>query len=251
MKRSAPFALVLLVGIGGCGLGTEIGNGFKSDGGSDDTSSTAKKQAKSGAGTPDAASAPEAPADAKAGNSQSESDPMVVGGSPSAAPDAAAVPLPFDLRMLYTSCATPFATIPHKSLVLNAVTEGAAPVPRLKADWVEKTDQAAEHWVLKDVQDVVLAQIEPNQPVRPNLSESDIGAMIFDADHKPLGDTFRCGAPIARGHSDSLSIYQKSTDSFDVPILKDDVVVTTLSWTLDDGKLQHVKAAGVTLTPGE
>lgn len=241
MKRSTPLALVLVAGLGGCGLGTEIGNGFKSGGGSDDSSSGAnKKTSQAGTAAPETQGdqgAPEMPSDAKTANGKSDADTVVVGSGSSVDPAAAAAPPPLDLRMLYTSCASPFANIPHQSVVLSEVAAGKAPVLRLKADWLDATARAAAHWVLKDDKDAVLAQIELSPPTPP----SALAVMVFDLDHKPLGDTYHCGGPLAEG----------AAGSYEVPLLKDDKPFSTLSWKVDGAKLDFITAAGVTLTPGE
>jgi hypothetical protein len=203
-----------------CGMGTEIGNGFKSDG----DGATADKTTKEGA-----ASNPSAA--------------PTVGADTAATPvDSAGVNAPvFDPRVLYTSCATPLAFMTPGTYALAEMSEGKEPVVRVAAEWIDAADQAA-YWLVQDADGKALAEVEPPQ------SPEDASAAVFDPEHEPLADAYGCGA-LATPTAEELAA--GGTLNYAVPLLQNGIIVTTLSWSVLDGKLDHISAGGVTLRPKE
>lgn len=234
MKRSSVIALALvacgLLQLSSCGLGTEIGNGLKPDD-SNDTQDK-KKVGASSSQDPAASKADTAPPQVaqnhEGGKTASgvESEATISSDTVGAAtfPDAAVSMPPLDLKLLFTSCGTPFATIPRTSLTLEEVREGADPVTRLDAAWVD------DHWLLKGADDATLATIDLTPSVK-----------VLDGDGNPLLDAYRCG---------TLTKNPEAT-SFSVPLLKDEALYATLEWHIVDGALESIKVAGVTLKPKE
>jgi hypothetical protein len=145
----------------------------------------------------------------------------------------AMAPPAFDPHLLFTSCASPFATLPHKSIVLKNAPD-ASPQIVVKADWAEKDGDLAAHWTVKNDKDEVLAIVElaPAQPA------TELSVMVFDKDHKPLADAYTCGT-VAKDAP--------------VPLLKDGAPYATLSSTLtpDASALDAIVVAGQTLKPQE
>lgn len=225
MKPSTLLALILLVPFSSCGVGTEIGNGFKPDkGDSTGNKTTAADSASPSAGTP---------------------TDQATGGEYIPNVNAGAMKV-LDLKMLYTSCASPFANIPHDPLTLYEVVDGLEPLLRLKATWVAATNNDAAHWLLHDPKDAVLARIERDTAHPPTTWD----VTIVDADHNPMVDAYECG-DVTESIKPQASPATIPTKTVEVPLLKDDKLISTLSWTLEDGKLTVIKTADTTLKPKE
>ena len=231
MRRSAPIAILLVLALNGCGLGTEIGNGFKSDGGSG--ASPAKKNSTAAGGA--------SPSKAETNQAQETGDTGAQAGagrSPNTPADAASVAVPlFIPQTLTASCASPFANIPHRSLVLNETGASNAAVTRLKAAWVAATGKIPAHWDLSDAKDAFVATIRLDPP----MPASVLSVMVFDAAVNPLADSYTCGTPRM----------DDANATYTVPLLKDGAPSTTLSWKIADGKLSYIKVSGITLIPEE
>jgi hypothetical protein len=119
MRSNRAFILLLMLAAVGCGLGTEVGNGFKPRGGgagsgskAPESSTGTNNQNSTPGGTTSSASVP--------GSTAGDTAAQAGGGT---APAAAA--LPFDVNLLFTGCASPFGetlTVPWRLVTPDGLT---------------------------------------------------------------------------------------------------------------------------------
>lgn len=238
MNQVRLFTVSLLLSAGlvtqfsSCGLGTEIGNGFK-PGGSDSSGGTAegKKVANAASDTPTTDASQEAPG-------SSTATPIVTSNEGGAASSADKAPDgTFMLALLYSSCATPFADVTPAGKTLVFVPRVPGATQQFSAEYLAAGDGRNAMWNLRTIDQLTFAMVEPD------AASGAHHAKILDIKAAPIADRYTCKsvkeADVDKDADGLVAGDHQVTVEFANASSNDAAGVVT--WTLDHDKVQLLR----------